>query len=428
MHKINDFTKKRIAIVSTHPIQYYAPLFQTLALQKELEIKVFYTWGNSVLKDKYDPDFGRSIEWDIPLLSGYNYHFTKNTAKQPGSSHFGGIVTPDLIKEVTSFEADAILMYGYAYQGHLKLMRHFKGKTPIWFRGDSTLLDEKRNWKSILKKIYLFWIYHYIDKALYVGTNNKAYFLNYGIKAHQLQFVPHAIDNERFAVDRKEEADVLRKKLGLTDKDLLILYAGKLEEKKNPQLLLNAFMGLAKEHVHLLFVGNGVLEDSLKVDASTPCLPDRQPLSMTSTPDRQSLDGTTSNSLSRTTSTPLSRTNRIHFMDFQNQSQMPVVYQACDLFCLPSKGPGETWGLAVNEAMAAGKAILVSDKVGCSVDLVKDGENGYIFKSEDLNDLSVKLKQLMETSTLKKMGQRSKDLLQEWTLQKQVNNILALFK
>lgn len=384
----------RLAIVSTHPIQYYAPLFQALAVQKDLEIKVFYTWGDSVLKNKYDPDFGRTIEWDIPLLAGYDYHFTKNTSKQAGSSHFGGIITPDLIQEVKAFEADTILIYGHAYQGHLKLMRYFKGKTPIWFRGDSTLQDDIIGWKSILKKIYLFWIYLHIDKALYVGTNNKAYFLNYGIKKHQLQFVPHAIDNERFAADRNDEAAALRKTLGLKDQDILILYAGKLEEKKNPQLLLSAFMDLEKEHMHLLFVGNGALEERLKADASTS----------------------------------LSMTNRIHFMDFQNQSQMPVIYQASDLFCLPSKGPGETWGLAVNEAMAAGKAILVSDKVGCSVDLVKDGENGYIFKSDDLNDLSAKLNRLVEIETIKKMGVRSKLFIQEWTLQKQVNNILALFK
>lgn len=405
----------RIAIITTHPIQYYAPLFKALAVQEGLELKVFYTWGESVLADKFDPDFGRSIQWDIPLLDGYDYHFTKNIAKQPGSANFNGIITPDLINEVTAFKADAILIYGYAYQGHLKLIRHFKGKTPIWFRGDSTLLDERKGLKSILKKIYLFWVYSHIDKTLYVGTNNKAYFLNYGIKAHQLQFVPHAIENERFAADRKEEAKALRKSLGLTEKDLLILYAGKLEEKKNPQLLLSAFKGLAKEHVHLLFVGNGVLEKGLKAqglklkaDASTP-------LSMTSTPclpDGQAL----------------SMTKRIHFMDFQNQSQMPVVYQACDLFCLPSKGPGETWGLAVNEAMAAGKAVLVSDKVGCAIDLVKDGENGFMFKSENLEDLQKHLNQLSDKAILEKMGQQSKFLIEKWTLQKQVDQILMLCK
>jgi glycosyltransferase involved in cell wall biosynthesis len=77
-----------------------------------------------------------------------------------------------------------------------------------------------------------------------------------------------------------------------------------------------------------------------------------------------------------------------------------VVYQACDLFCLPSKGPGETWGLAVNEAMACSKAILVSDKCGCAIDLVKIGENGAIFKSGSLADLTACLKKLTANKEL----------------------------
>ncbi|MNI79776.1 UDP-D-galactose:(glucosyl)lipopolysaccharide-1,6-D-galactosyltransferase [compost metagenome] len=116
---------------------------------------------------------------------------------------------------------------------------------------------------------------------------------------------------------------------------------------------------------------------------------------------------------------------RIHFLDFQNQTAMPVVYQACDLFCLPSQGPGETWGLAVNEAMAAGKAVLVSDKVGCAADLVKPMINGAIFKSGDLADLKQKLKTLTENKTkLAQMGLASHQIIQDWSFEKQVKAIV----
>ena len=109
----------------------------------------------------------------------------------------------------------------------------------------------------------------------------------------------------------------------------------------------------------------------------------------------------------------------IHFMDFQNQSVMPVVYQACNLFCLPSKGPGETWGLAVNEAMACGKAVLVSDKVGCAIDLVKNEYNGMIFKNEDLDDLKEKLSRLATSDELlKNYGNNSKKLISNWNFSK----------
>lgn len=104
---------------------------------------------------------------------------------------------------------------------------------------------------------------------------------------------------------------------------------------------------------------------------------------------------------------------------------MPVIYQACDLFCLPSKGPGETWGLAVNEAMAAVKAVLISDRVGCGIDLVEIGKNGYIFKAQDENDLLVNLKILVEDqAALAEMGKRSAEKIKQWSFKLQVEAIM----
>jgi glycosyltransferase involved in cell wall biosynthesis len=374
---------KRLAVLITHPIQYYAPVFKLLA--QKCKLKVFYTWGDKSIIAKHDPGFGKLIKWDIPLLDGYEYEFLENTAKNPGSHHRKGIINPAINNRIAAFKPSAILIYGYAYVSHFKVMRHFKGKIPIYFRGDSTLLDKSSPLKSLLKMTYLTWVYHYVDFAFYVGSGNKKYFLKYGLNENQLIFAPHAIDNDRFAEDRKDESMALRRQLGIKDGDYLILYAGKFEEKKNPNFLLDAFILLNNPNTHLLFVGNGKLENDLKTKCNTTSL----------------------------------RT-QISFLDFQNQSQMPIIYQACDIFCLPSKGPGETWGLAVNEAMACGKAVLVSDKVGCAEDLVKDSLNGFIFKSDDLNDLLLKLKLLIETQDLNKMGFRSLEIIKKWTIKKQI--------
>lgn len=387
---------KKLAIVITHPIQYYVPVFRLLAQQCLL--KVFYTWGAAGVEAKHDPGFGKTVEWDLPLLEGYDYELLENVAKEPGSHHGKGIVNPTIIAELKEFAPDAILVYGYIYQSHLQVMRHFKGKVPLWFRGDSTLLDEKPGLKALLKQVYLKWVYSYVDKAFYVGTQNKAYFKKYGLKESQLVFAPHAIDNQRFAKDRKAESNKLREKLGVAENEVLILFAGKLEPKKNPELLLQAFLQLSTEkritdngqqsnNYHLLFVGNGLLEAKLKQIAKNE----------------------------------IRTTKNIHFMDFQNQTQMPVVYQACDIFCLPSQGPGETWGLAINEAMAAGKAILASNKVGCAVDLVLDDQNGFIFKSNDAYDLKEKLSVLLKHPNLiDEFGKQSEQLIQNWSLEQQI--------
>jgi glycosyltransferase involved in cell wall biosynthesis len=110
----------------------------------------------------------------------------------------------------------------------------------------------------------------------------------------------------------------------------------------------------------------------------------------------------------------------ITFLPFQNQKRMPIVYRLADVFVLPSQGPGETWGLAVNEAMACGRPVLVSDRAGCAVDLVTDGVNGYIFKSNDMKDLIDKLRFLIK-SDLNKMGQKSRQMIQNWSFEKICN-------
>ncbi|KQC02435.1 glycosyltransferase family 4 protein [Pedobacter sp. Hv1] len=373
---------KKLAIISTHPIQYYAPIFRLL--DNKMDIQVFYTRGDV---PQYDHGFKKNISWDIPLTDGYTYEFLENTAKDKGSHHFKGIINPNAITKINDFKPDAILIYGWAYQSHLKIMRHFKGKILIYFRGDSTLIDQQPGFKNILRSIFLKWVYQHIDTAFYVGTANYAYFKKYGLKEKQLVFAPHAIDNTRFSTDRKDEADQLREKLNIDKEDILILFAGKLEPKKDPELLLDAFIKLNSTNIHLLFVGNGVLEEQLKAKVKNDHL------------------------------------ENVLFMDFQNQTQMPVVYQACDLFCLPSKGPGETWGLAVNEAMAAGKAVLVSDKVGCASDLVTN-HTGAIFKSRDLADLSQKLIALTKDKTILKInGQNAFITIQNWSFEQQINAI-----
>lgn len=366
----------KLAIICTHPIQYYVPVFKLLA--QKTELKVFYTAGKDT---HFDKGFNQILNWDIPLYDGYLFEFLINTAKEQGSHHFMGIKNPDAIKHISNFAPNYLLVYGWANFSHLKILRHFKGKIPILFRGDSTLLTPQSVFKSLIKRIALRYVYRHIDKALYVGTNNRAYFKKHGLKEEQLIFAPHAIDNERFS--KKPTSDI-RLQLHIQKHEILILFAGKFEPIKDPGLLLDAFISLNLINVHLLYVGSGVLETELRLRAKGY--------------------------------------SNIHFMPFQNQTIMPDVYHACDLFCLPSKN--DSWGLAVNEAMAAGKAIIVSDKTGAAMDLIDPG-NGCIFQSGNLKDLKVKLSKLVSSrDQLHLKGKYSKEIISSWNFENQVKNIL----
>jgi glycosyltransferase involved in cell wall biosynthesis len=384
----------RLAIVTTHPIQYNAPFFQLLAQQGHVEPMVFYTWSQSAGGEKYDPDFGRSIEWDIPLLEGYPYRFVQNTSRNPGSHHFKGIVNPTLVKEIEEWGADAVLVFGWKFRSHLQCLRHFHGKIPVLFRGDSTLLDERPGLRARMRRVLLRWVYRHVDYALYTGRNNRDYFSIHGLADQQLIFAPHAIDNDRFGGDEARhdaEASAWRKKMGIRDNDLVVLFAGKLETKKNPFYLLELAKSKRDDGLEVIIVGNGALEGPLRTAAGAD--------------------------------------PRIHFLGFQNQQKMPVVYRLGDVFVLPSCGPEETWGLAVNEAMACGRPVMVSDRAGCAIDLVQKDSNGLIIDIRDPGaGIDFLSKMIDDRALLAKMGKKSKEIVQQYSFQAILDSIYGVLE
>lgn len=377
----------KLAIVTTHPIQYNSPVFRELAKVSDLTIKVFFSWGQSQEK-VFDPKFKREIKWDIPVLNGFDYKFLLNTAKRPGSHHFFGIQNPTAIRDINLFNPDAILVYGWSFLSHLRIIHYFKGKLPIFFRGDSYLLDEVPGPKQLLRRLILRRVYLYIDFALYVGSNNRSYFLKHGLKEEQLIWVPHTIDNDRFS-ESSVAPSIARKKLKLPLEGLNLLFTGKFEEKKNPLLLLQAVKYINRNDVNLVFVGNGELEEELL----------------------QSAKGM----------------KNVFFLPFQNQSTMPLIYSSADIVILPSSH-NETWGLVINEAMACGKAVIVSDKVGCGTDLVKPDINGYIFKHDNLEDLAEKLENCLNNNRYIYFGAASKALIKDWSITKGVETMAEAIK
>ncbi len=378
----------RLAVVSTHPIQYFSPVFRQLASMRDIELKVFY--GLEGTAQTHDHGFGQAVEWDIPLLDGYEYEFVENVSTDPGSHHFRGVDLPTLNTRIENWQADSVLIYGWCYKAHLKAMRYFKNKIPVLFRGDSTLIDEQPGMKTFLRRRFLSWVYRHVDLSLYVGQNNKAYFGKHGLNESQLAFAPHAVDNTRFESIEKSETQKIREKLNIGYDELVFLFVGKLEHKKAPDLLLNSFLKLQPPNAHLVFAGSGEMEETLEKHAN----------------------------------------GNVHFLGFQNQSQMPGVYSMADVVLLPSRGPGETWGLALNEAMACGRAVMASDRVGAAVDLVQPGKNGWVFAANDQAALCECLKEALEVGrdSIEAMGETSRKIIADWTVESQckaIGNVLG---
>jgi glycosyltransferase involved in cell wall biosynthesis len=231
---------------------------------------------------------------------------------------------------------------------------------PTLFRGDSHLLDDNRRGpRSWLKRAVLQRVYSWPTGFLVTGTANREYYEAVGVEADRLHPCPHSIDVARFAgppEPLEREAREWRQSLGIAADQTVVLFAGKFEPRKCPIELMRAVASCGRPDVVLVLVGDGVLRGEIDNLVAT---------------DRA----------------------RFRVLPFQNQSRMPVVYRLGDLFALPSSR-GETWGLAVNEALACGRAVLVSDRVGCARDAV-DASCGRVCSSGEPSSLPRALAELL---------------------------------
>ena len=104
----------------------------------------------------------------------------------------------------------------------------------------------------------------------------------------------------------------------------------------------------------------------------------------------------------------------VSFPGFVNQSEIPSVYAACDVFVLPSEN--EPWGLAVNEAMCAGLPVVVSSEIGCADDLVTPGVEGATFEAGDVDGLAAALRPLLSDKEYRlRCGAASLDRIGRWS-------------
>lgn len=381
--------RKKLIIITTHPIQYHVGLFSYLNYYSSYDIKVLYTLGvetNPVSESEFDI----AEKWNIDLYSGYEYEFIKNSSKTPSSSRYFGIRNPSLIKIVEEYDPNALLIFGWKHHSHLRVMRYFHSKIPIIFRGDSTILDDGKYFLSnFIRYQVLKFIYRKIDLVLSPGKASDLYFKKSGLNSSQIIRAEHAVDVTRFAhLNQNEQSQLasLISGLKISHDETVFVFAGKFIKKKNPILLIEAFLHVLKQgfNVRLLLVGNGIMRDSIKKRLSA--LPDN-------------------------------KLCKINLLPFQDQNQMKLIYRLASVFVLPSSGPNETWGLSINEALASKTPVIVSDKCGCAYNLVLDGINGHVFRSDDVNDLVSKMIKFCDSKYLQTLVDNIDNTIAKYTFQ-----------
>ncbi len=400
---LNLFKIPKLAIIMSHAIQYQVPLLRKLAFSEKVDLMVYFNWDFGV-KETYESDFGVKVKWDIPILDGYKHKFLKNFSLRP-SSGFWGQLNFGIISALVRGRYKAVLIYGWnSFVNWLAFFTALIIGTPVIIQGESPLNQEllKSGWKQKVKKfIFKKLFFPRISSFLYIGEENRKFYKYYGVPDEKLFFVPYAVDNERYITAKKElgiKNYKLREELGIKKDAIVILFVGKLIEKKRPFDLLKAYKNLenikTQEHknISLIFVGDGNLRRDLENYAQSHNL------------------------------------KNVHFVGFKNQTELPEYYALSDIFVLPS-GIGETWGLVVNEAMCFSLPVIVSDMVGCALDLIKENQNGFIFPLGNIEKLAEYLKELILNENKRKIfSEKSFEIIQNYSHKKDIEGILEVLR
>ncbi|MFL5955184.1 MAG: glycosyltransferase family 4 protein [Gaiellaceae bacterium] len=382
----------RVAHLVSHPIQYFAPLYRELAQRPEIDLTVYY-YSDASVRGYHDPEFGVTVQWDTPLLQGYRSVFARNAARTGIDAGVRGGIHTDVLRAVVSGGYDVVWAHGYAYPtSWLALAIGRLRGTPIAIREEQTLLHPRTLRKRLLKKLVLSPVFRGAW-GLYIGEQNRRYLSAYGVKEDRLFPARYCVDNDylrRAGTELAPRREEVRRRLGIDDDNPVILFVGKLIDKKQPLRLLDAYADIAHESgAWLVYVGDGALRAQMEETIAARGL------------------------------------ERVRLAGFLNQSEMPAAFVASDVLVLPS-ALHETWGLVINDALNFGLPVIVSDKVGSAEDLVRPGWNGTVIPHADTAALADAMRQLVAKPELRRLyGERGRELVEAYSISACADGIVA---
>ena len=334
-----------LTIYETHPVQYHAPVYRAVA--KHIPVHMIYGSDFSITGYR-DREFGTSFAWDTDLLSGYSHEFLASGAN---ASKTYEAVTADGLAGVLakSNVSRCHLLVGYSSAFDRAVIRLLKSRRePMMLRAETTDHAFRRSWlKSLARDYVLRSLYRRMDRILFIGKRSRQHYQRLGVPANKLVASPYCVADATFQYDeqhRQQYRETTRAAWNASAADLVLLFSGKLVERKGVAMLPNAAVALAEStnrKVRLVLLGDGDQRDnvlSLAKAKNVAVLP----------------------------------------LGYQPQSKLSSFYHAADVCILPSIA-GETWGLVVNEALLHGVPVVASEMVGSVDDLLISGVTGEVF-------------------------------------------------
>jgi glycosyltransferase involved in cell wall biosynthesis len=355
----------RVLAVATHPVQYMTPLFRRMAMHPSLDFQVAYCTLRGA-EAGHDPEFGASIQWDVPVLDGHSWTHVPNGGS--GAESFFGLFNPSLWKLIRNGNYDAVLCFiGYVRASFwIACLASKFSKAAFIFGADATSLTPRdgRNWKIPIKKFFWPRLFRLADQVIVPSVAGVALMRTLGIPPERITLTPFVVDNDWWSEKSKiVNRDAVRSDWGVTPAQQVILFCAKLQTWKRPADLLQAFSSVNLSNTILVFAGEGPLRAQLEAEANK-----------------------------------LGVASRVRFLGFVNQSQLPAVYTSADLFVIPSGY--DPCPAVVCEAMLCGLPVVLSDQIRGRFDLVRPGETGDIFSCGDVTALAASIQKMLSDSVV----------------------------
>ncbi|MEH2397492.1 glycosyltransferase family 4 protein [Nostoc sp.] len=361
----------KLAILLTHPVQYFAPVFRELAQQPNLQLKVFFGCNHGVIP-REDPNFGVVFQWDCQPTAGFEHEFLSHNYLEDLKGLRGIRLAAKAFTAINRYQPDAVLIFAYSptFITVSTLLLCLAGHK-LMLRADTTDEALSRSYiKDKIRQLFLSFYYRQFTHFFAIGTDSINHYLRMGVDKSRMTLAHYAIDTEFFQKQVDfwlPQRETLRANAGIGEQDHVLIYCGKMFPPKNPLIIPDALENLSpveKQKIWFFAVGDGELREEFE----------------------------------RRIKVQLGE--RAIFVGFKNQSELGRYYAIADTLILPSQS-GETWGLVVNEALHFGLRVIVSNKVGCAKELITDIKLGRIFSSSNFLELAKIISQEILQNNLK---------------------------
>lgn len=275
----------------------------------------------------------------------------------------------------------AVMVAGYNDPGRLRVIRWCRrAGVPCFLSGDSNIKgDVARGLTRVAKNILVSRVVGWCTGVMPCGSLGAAYFARYGARPERTVYYPVEPDYEQIAAVTPAAVAAALAKHGLDPARRRSVVCSRLIPHKRIDVAVDAFVSVAGERPEwdLVMIGDGPELAALKARI------------------------------------PAGLSGRVRWTGFiGDQAEISAIYRGSDVLVHPSGY--EPWALVINEAAAAGMAIVSTDVVGASAELVREGVNGYLVPAGDVGAMAAAVRRATEPGRVEALKAASAGVLADW--------------